>query len=162
MRQTCIKTPRTAFRTAHRTSAIKHRAPNGALRPSRRRRVLFTSARHKAPSAKRCIKTRNQQCQHHPRPAVIKRRAPNGALRLKTGVGGHGLVGAIKHRAPNGALRRNRGRILTVDHEGGDKAPSAKRCIKTRDQGRECPSQTPPCHKAPSAKRCIKTSRSGH
>ena len=60
-----------------------------------------------------------------------------------------------KHRAPNGALR------LRLESSGslqleGQKAPSAKRCIKTRDltdtNGVVILGQ-----KAPSAKRCIKT-----
>ena len=70
---------------------------------------------------------------------AIKHRAPNGALRRgKRGFEGRLIFWVIKHRAPNGALRRSRGRILTVDHEGGDKAPSAKRCIKTARSGTSC------------------------
>ena len=38
----------------------------------------------------------------------------------------------------------------------GQKAPSAKRCIKTLDLIRET-HRVPPGQKAPSAKRCIKT-----
>ena len=69
---------------------------------------------------------------------------------------GHGDV--RKHRAPKGALR------LIIVHVGGvhvqgQKAPSAKRCIKTHLIGNvllwDYVSQ-----KASSAKRCIKTRRS--
>ena len=61
-----------------------------------------------------------------------------------------------KHRAPKGALRlRIRERIDELSCVG-QKAPSTKRCIKTRtlwrSRVRDHPSQ-----KAPSAKRCIKT-----
>ena len=37
------------------------------------------------------------------------------------------------------------------------KAPSAKRCIKTCSSSRSTSSHSPPCQKALSAKRCIKT-----
>ena len=91
-------------------------------------------------------------------------------------------LGAVrKHRAPKGALRREFV-SLTRPSELGQKAPSAKRCIKTVRFG--IPSRVPfpsvrkhrapkgalrlsamlsavflmPGQKAPSAKRCIKTS----
>ena len=63
---------------------------------------------------------------------VMKHRAPKGALRP-------GIQSAVqtaadfvrKHRAPNGALRRSTGVPGSTDGTG-QKAPSAKRCIKTR------------------------------
>ena len=61
-----------------------------------------------------------------------------------------------KHRAPKGALRHSKTIILRPVLKVRQKAPSAKRCIKTM----ETPSanrQTTLSQKAPSAKRCIKT-----
>ena len=116
------------------------------------------------------------------RRAVRKHRAPKGALRLRVQATQVKIVIVRKHRAPKGALRlvlllqRFNGRRV------GQKAPSAKRCIKT---GKDCFSEDSVCadvrkhrapkgalrplaivfvvtvayssQKAPSAKRCIKT-----
>ena len=61
-----------------------------------------------------------------------------------------------KHRAPNGALRRGDGDCVGGVFVGGEKAPSAKRCIKTGHL--VCVlTGARRCQKAPSAKRCIKT-----
>ena len=62
-----------------------------------------------------------------------------------------------KHRAPKGALRRGENHRYTLRVVvNGQKAPSAKRCIKTPGYGdlRESKLNR---QKAPSAKRCIKT-----
>ena len=60
-----------------------------------------------------------------------------------------------KHRAPNGALRRaNKARVVAPAWPC-QKAPSAKRCIKT--EPRYHYQENAPGQKAPSAKRCIKT-----
>ena len=137
----------------------------------------------KAPSAKRCIKTWCR-CRRRSLRAwrVRKHRAPKGALRLRVQATQVKIVIVRKHRAPKGALRlvlllqRFNGRRV------GQKAPSAKRCIKT---GKDCFSEDSVCadvrkhrapkgalrplaivfvvtvayssQKAPSAKRCIKT-----
>ena len=90
--------------------------------------------------------------------SVRKHRAPKGALR-RSDIRIKELVDdlARKHRAPKGALRPVRlqsSRVVECQ-----KAPSAKRCIKTaqRDRARGvCCRQ-----KEPSAKRCIKTLLSG-
>ena len=86
----------------------KHRAPNGALRLN----TPTPARRHAAP--------------------VRKHRAPNGALRrVRFTAGCLHQFGVRKHRAPNGALRRMAvpsGRSLSFPCQ---KAPSAKRCIKT-------------------------------
>ena len=90
--------------------------------------------RQKAPSAKRCIKTIDLEVLHS----------------LANGV--------RKHRAPNGALRQLVSGLLAVGVKESQKAPSAKRRIKTP----RCPepkSGVLPCQKAPNAKRCIKTWR---
>ena len=85
----------------------------------------------KAPSAKRCIKTALSILVRMGSFFVRKHRAPKGALRL---VGecvprvGERLV--RKHRAPKGALRLL-ARVLHVLRFPRQKAPSAKRCIKT-------------------------------
>ena len=62
---------------------------------------------------------------------VRKHRAPKGALRHDGVCPVGGLIEEVrKHRAPKGALRhRVHGHTLTVFQ--GQKAPSAKRCIKT-------------------------------
>ena len=67
------------------------------------------------------------------RRAVRKHRAPNGALRR--GAGDTGRVGFYvvrKHRAPKGALRQRVAASLQGPGSTCQKAPSAKRCIKTR------------------------------
>ena len=60
-----------------------------------------------------------------------------------------------KHRAPKGALRLLRHRAGGLVF-GGQKAPSAKRCIKTQKKLFRF-DQDMDGQKAPSAKRCIKT-----
>ena len=112
----------------------------------------------KAPSAKRCIKTVGNESSQRllPIPArkhrapkgalrhgavtvraavrlARKHRAPKGALRPDVGCFLTGLVkGARKHRAPKGALRQSRCGTRFRRRRGRQKAPSAKRCIKTK------------------------------
>ena len=113
--------------------------------------------RQKAPSAKRCIKTEDARCFIlRKQVQVRKHRAPKGALRRRPYDAGRALVHIVrKHRAPKGALRLRRESHLR-EASARQKAPSAKRCIKTvrsfRSSGGRFPRQ-----KAPSAKRCIKT-----
>ena len=136
----------------------KHRAPNGALRrgdgdcvggvfvggekaPSAKRCIktghlvcVLTGARRcqKAPSAKRCIKTVSDIGVTVLIRRARKHRAPKGALRLLTLIVIQFVyVPARKHRAPKGALRLigHLGQTVGVAHS--QKAPSAKRCIKT-------------------------------
>ena len=161
----------------------KHRAPNGALR--RVSLIDWVGAvmpGQKAPSAKRCIKTgatdpRSGLCFHG-------QKAPSAKRCIKTFVldgFDHGIHRHVrKHRAPNGALRRRSDDSRGSIGGGRQKAPSAKRCIKTPSpDGRErrvykvrkhrAPNgalrlndrTTGDCmvvgQKAPSAKRCIKT-----
>ena len=92
--------------------------------------LLF--AGQKAPSAKRCIKTTPRTMTRQPRRPPVR-----------------------KHRAPKGALRPSRRDACASLEARRQKAPSAKRCIKTPKDTRKglgFESQ-----KAPSAKRCIKT-----
>ena len=85
----------------------KHRAPKGALRPCRA--VLHEVAVR----------------------VVRKHRAPKGALRLM-GIGIAMIAGYVrKHRAPKGALRQARPIRSPSAQRISQKAPSAKRCIKT-------------------------------
>ena len=116
-------------------------------------------------------------------PVVRKHRAPKGTLRLnKTGKPEPVFTSVRKHRAPKGALRRKR-KEPEGHRQTGQKAPSAKRCIKTVEFGlvlvepirvrkHRAPkgalrlasstrSKSPSCpgQRAPSAKRCIKTRR---
>ena len=94
--------------TSPRSESVrKHRAPKGALRPPRR--------------------ARSARC----RSRVRKHRAPNGALRQWSLFGDHReTIHVRKHRAPIGALRLKHGYHLFPKRKG-QKAPSAKRCIKT-------------------------------
>ena len=140
----------------------KHQAPKGALRPAiRGEEVVDVAARQKAPSAKSCIKTCSSdsfttvhngqkapsaerciktwrvsghmiQCQQ-----VRKHRAPKGALR-QVGVFDvlPNLVCVRKHRAPKGALRQGVPRAPMDGSSRSQKAPSAKRCIKTSQGSR--------------------------
>ena len=117
--------------------ASKHRAPKGVLRHrSHVRRYRW------------CLRLR-------------KHRAPKGALRpcqpQKSSCRSSGTV--RKHRAPKGALRL----LLMRGHDDqalpGQKAPSAKRYIKTTLTS-EFTCRDALGQKAPSAKRCIETLRS--
>mgnify|MGYP000925609193 CR=1 FL=1 len=137
----------------------KHRAPKGALRPRRIGHHSTPTGRcQKAPSAKRRIKTHRSSASHGSQEEVRKHRAPKGALRLvisrstpsaptfcqkapsakrriKTVLSealldfGRGVV--RKHRAPKGALRLARLRDFALRVADCQKAPSAKRRIKT-------------------------------
>ena len=117
-------------------------------------------------------------------PVVRKHRAPKGTLRLnKTGKPEPVFTSVRKHRAPKGALRRKR-KEPEGHRQTGQKAPSAKRCIKTNRSCRphtralaQVRKQRAPkgalrltnaasssdshllSQKVPSAKRCIKTRR---
>ena len=156
----CIKTPDRRSCSPCGWTVRKHRAPKGALRLVNGPELLGDALpRQKAPSAKRCIKTRwnwltlgdNATVRKHRAPKgalrrkksrrpcndipdVRKHRAPKGALRLRRRlifvVGGCRRV--RKHRAPKGAFRQHcRWRIQTRQIALRQKAPSAKRCIKT-------------------------------
>ena len=97
---------------AARRAVRKHRAPKGALRLEKH----FSSVQDEI--------------------LVRKHRAPKGALRLEkhfSSVQDEILV--RKHRAPNGALRRGRGVCLLGCEYPRQKAPGAKWCIKTAQQG---------------------------
>ena len=111
------------------------------------------AGRQKAPSTKRCIKTCSTiraMC-----PVIVRRhRAPNGALRLFLEVIFFPFSFVRKHRAPKGALRHQCTWRFPC-HPGRQKAPSAKRYIKTLVAlNWWCGSLS---QNAPSAKRCIKT-----
>ena len=94
---------------------------------------MFLPDGQKAPSAKRCIKT-GQVFSHLGRNLceVRKHRAPKGALRLfQVSLTRFVTAWVRKHRAPKGALRHgavNDGQHAVCKRQ---KAPSAKRCIKT-------------------------------
>ena len=155
----CIKTPGYGSTDAYcRGEVRKHQAPKGALRLSQATTGSLLDEGQKAPSAIRRIKTYRALSPHRHWPErVRKNRAPKGAFRLgglDTGVGHcpcvrkhrapkgalrqlHRLVGGDfrrtvkKHRAQNGALRREILPIMNVSPSSGQKAPSAKRRIKT-------------------------------
>ena len=158
----CIKTHLNAFgEHCVEHNVRKHRAPKGALRPFQIFLVqTLVNEGQKAPSAKRCIKTGRIQVKPFPsRRLVRKHRAPKGALRPREAQ----LAGLItqsqkapsakrriktisptcvsvvlvvrKHRAPKGALRRRTRSPRGYQRPCCQKAPSAKRCIKTRAAG---------------------------
>ena len=87
---------------------------------------------------------------------VRKHRAPKGALRLDREGLACPLPEVRKHRAPKGALRLMAYLTPSSESFSGQKAPSAKRCIKTLTN-ELFQVEPPPSQKAPSAKRCIKT-----
>ena len=129
----CIKTRFRGLLLRSSCRVRKHRAPNGALRhwfcthdPAGR---MYCQ---KAPSAKRCIKT--QERRGSPQGScgsVRKHRAPKGALRPRSSHSPQLSFFVRKHRAPKGALRPALLREF-FNTTYGQKAPSAKRCIKTR------------------------------
>ena len=85
----------------------------------------------KAPSTKRCIKTPPCATASNRRSLPVrKHRAPKGALRHAMRGLASNLVPVRKHRAPKGALRHI-GFPVAVAVFSCQKAPSAKRCIKT-------------------------------
>ena len=69
---------------------------------------------------------------------------------------GYDTPGVRKHRAPKGALRQQDSVPVPVLAWDRQKAPSAKRCIKTI-KANEGDGLSKVGEKAPSAKRCIKT-----
>ena len=116
-------------------SVRKYRAPKGALRLIKGGDVtLIVSCRQKAPSTIRCIKTSDAgaSCPESAHP-VRKHRAPKGALRRWNPPNSGVRRQVRKHRAPKGALRPL---VVDLNVDRGingerQKAPSAKRCIKT-------------------------------
>ena len=130
----CIKTARPTVRRSSCGAGQKAPSAKRCIKT----RVTGSSARRrrsrqKAPNAKRCIKTCSDRCDDLVALRVRKHRAPNNALRLPT------------QSTP-----------LVSCHSTSQKAPSAKRCIKTP----QCPFVRQVRilrQKAPSAKRCIKT-----
>ena len=129
----CIKTRFRGLLLRSSCRVRKHRAPNGALRhwfcthdPAGR---MYCQ---KAPSAKRCIKT--QERRGSPQGScgsVRKHRAPKGALRPRSSHSPQLSFFVRKHRAPKGALRQAYRQNPGGDLDRSQKAPSAKRCIKT-------------------------------
>ena len=114
--------------------------------------------RQKAPSAKRCIKTKLTT------KTVdidgLGQKAPSAKRCIKTARSGGTIAGARlsvrKHRAPKGALRLKYSPLHLTPSEIRQKAPSAKRCIKTQND-LSVDVLIHARQKAPSAKRCIKT-----
>ena len=138
-------------------SVRKHRAPKGALKLEIGEPIKVDSE------------------------VVRKHRAPNGALRHSPRADLLAVHAVRKHRAPKGALRYLGYVTVRVNVRFGQKAPSTKRCIKTREGralhglSRQVRKHRAPngalrhdasvvgvnnanaSQKAPSAKRCIKT-----
>ena len=129
----CIKTELVGRRGVAFPRVRKHRAPKGALRRGRSFPGSCVSARQKAPRAKRCIKTSfAEDAGRNLSMLVRKHRAPKSALRLCGDAMRGGPNAVRKHRAPKGALRLTLCPGLVIADIRGQKAPSAKRCIKTR------------------------------
>ena len=154
----CIKTD-TANAIAQPHSIVrKHRAPKGALRPScvRARADRARVRKHRAPKgALRPVIYRIGRLNEEP---VRKHRAPKGALRLASRA--QQLVSngqpVRKHRAPKGALRRKVRNIVCVQRGWVRKHRAPKGALRRTNLLSLCIYFS--CQKAPSAKRCIKTS----
>ena len=111
----------------------KHRAPKGALRPVNGNfdgSFFGVVRKHRAPKgALRLVgfHSRNSFVKY-----VRKHRAPKGALRHPDrGQRRRRLQLVRKHRAPKGALRPEQQTVVYQTPDERQKAPSAKRCIKT-------------------------------
>ena len=87
----------------------------------------------KAPSAKRCIKTRQTRARNSSATTPFrKHRAPKGGLRRRRGTRlGRRAAPVRKPRAQKGALRLPPVAGRGINPDPCQKAPSAKRCIKT-------------------------------
>ena len=112
----------------------KHRAPKGALRPTAENVYPLTTQRQKAPSANRCIKTLSPAISGSK--MLMRQKAPSAKRCIKTPrrSAQHASTRSSvrKHRAPKGALRRRTLSGQTTSLSTSQKAPSAKRCTKTR------------------------------
>ena len=180
----CIKTSKHMLIKHIHHQVRKHRAPNGALRREPSDVGVEADVRgQKAPSAKRCIKTRSLSRSRGARLTVRKHRAPKGALRHHIKCNQRIRTFDVrKHRAPKGALRPVQEPRQPLCRSFGQKAPSAKRCIKTTSRASssdvretlvrkhrapkgalrlsispDAPGGRSTGQKAPSAIRCIKT-----
>ena len=135
----------------------KHRTPKGALRIVTKEVPLALHLRQKAPSTKRCIKT--HLVANVIDFAINSQKAPSAKRCINTSPypqrSSPQYTRVRKHRAPKGALRhaaswgtgRSTGRSESTERqkvhsdgdrrevnrggEGHEKAPSAKRCIRT-------------------------------
>ena len=130
----CIKTRSMVSARYSITSVRKHRAPKGALRQSSHPADVRTPLQcQKAPSAKRCIKTLQTQRRNLLRGTGQK--APSTKRCIKTPrmsvPPSICPIQVRKHRAPKGALRQQRQTKRSGFPGLRQKAPSAKRCIKT-------------------------------
>ena len=118
-----------------RRAVRNHRAPKGALRRLNTKNVIVHTRRvrkHRAPKGALRLSLRDFHLLR--REGVRKHRAPKGALRQVRIRSDSEGIHVRKHRAPNGALRLDisrPGRVYAVCQ----KAPSAKRCIKTAIPG---------------------------
>ena len=129
----CIKTP---------SSPIHRDGPSCRQKaPSAKRRIKTATGRscrcvpfscQKAPSTKRRIKTYSPF--PYSSPHCVSQKAPSVKRYIKTPAGGWRCgqeVRVRKHRAPKGALRHTLGEERDNTAANGQKAPSAKRCIRT-------------------------------
>ncbi len=112
----------------------KHRAPKGALRlvgfHSRNSFVKYVR-KHRAPKGALRLQRLSLISGSH-LTFVRKHRAPKGALRHPDrGQRRRRLQLVRKHRAPKGALRPEQQTVVYQTPDERQKAPSAKRCIKT-------------------------------
>ena len=144
----------------HQPIVRKHRAPKGALRPVHR--ILLHGGNHgvrKHRAPKGASRPVHRVLLHGGNHGVRKHRAPKGASRPVHRVLLHGgNHGVRKHRASKGALRPRHPSelLLTVSW-----SESTERQKVHQDPFPATMRDTPvPCQKAPSAKRCIKTRHS--
>ena len=157
----CIKTgPPRSTPGRQQPLVRKHRAPKGALRHTRAGNDVLHQPivrKHRAP--KGALRPVHRILLHGGNHGVRKHRAPKGASRPVHRVLLHGgNHGVRKHRASKGALRPRHPSelLLTVSW-----SESTERQKVHQDPFPATMRDTPvPCQKAPSAKRCIKTRHS--
>ena len=157
----CIKTgPPRSTPGRQQPLVRKHRAPKGALRHTRAGNDVLHQPivrKHRAP--KGASRPVHRVLLHGGNHGVRKHRAPKGASRPVHRVLLHGgNHGVRKHRASKGALRPRHPSelLLTVSW-----SESTERQKVHQDPFPATMRDTPvPCQKAPSAKRCIKTRHS--
>ena len=111
----------------------------------------------KASSAKRCIKTSRHGAGNREDTCVRKHRAPRGALRHPAAILRHVVSQPVrKHRAPKGALRPLGHCIAEIPGVGASESTERQKVHQDQESA-DSTQETQRSQKAPSARRCIKT-----
>ena len=131
----CIKTVLYAVRHFGLLQVRKHPAPEGALRRDEPLSLGFYMFIRKYPAPEGAL--RLEEGVQISSFLVRKPPAPEGALRRSFRRSSVCTRSVRKYPAPEGALRHVPGPVV-VDLREGQKAPSTRRCIKTRASPRSC------------------------